>query len=155
MDKLLACVQHWDRKGGSTLMALTDLHFQIYGAFARNANLHSVFFDMGNVFLRIWRHLIYKALHKTGLKGSLRCLLISSLENHSFRVHVGSHFPSTSPQKWCLSGYKRHPLNVVCNEVVSTIASTHQNHNKCGRPEHPLHIEQPATLPKTPSVIHQ
>jgi len=107
-------------------MALADLDAQIQNAIFNKYRLHSIFFDLGNAFPRVWKYHICKILQSTALTGPLPFLIQNFLEDRTFKVRIGNHLSSIHsqdngiPQGSPLSGTL---FMLAINDVVSTTPS--------------------------------
>jgi len=70
-NNILSESQYGCRKNKSSLMALADLDAMINETNSSKASLYSVFFDIENVFPRVYTHHIISMLHQAGLRGPL------------------------------------------------------------------------------------
>ena len=76
------------RKGWNTSQALFDLQNEINMPSSAKSCLYSVFFDLQEAFLRVWRHYIVQKLFEPGLRGNLSSLLQSFRNNISLMVKI-------------------------------------------------------------------
>lgn len=89
--KLLDSRQHGFRKGKSTEGYFIELEAAIHDYYEHSLASNCALLDISKAYDQTWRHNILTTLVEWGIAGRMMEFLISFLEDHTFKVLVGSH----------------------------------------------------------------